>query len=158
MKYYLAYGSNLSVAQMLRRCPSAVYAGYSDIPGYRLLFKGSRTGSYLTIEPMKGRTVPVLVWMVDDEDEKALDYYEGYPKFYRKENMKVLLRSFADPLLVKEVEAFVYIMDEGRLPGTPAEGYYMVCLEGYLRFGFKTRILERAYLESTGRKRKGGSR
>lgn len=26
-KYYLAYGSNLSVAQMAQRCPDAVYVG-----------------------------------------------------------------------------------------------------------------------------------
>ena len=156
MKYYLAYGSNLSVVQMLHRCPSAIYVGYSDIPGYRLLFRGSQTGSYLTIEPMKKRTVPVLVWMVEDEDEAALDLYEGYPRFYRKETMKVMLRSFANPLVVDEVEAFVYIMDESRPLGKPSENYYMVCLEGYVRFGFNTKILERAYRESTGKKHTGG--
>lgn len=156
MKYYLAYGSNLSVAQMLHRCPSAIYVGYSDIPGYRLLFRGSQTGSYLTIEPMKKRTVPVLVWMVEDEDEAALDLYEGYPRFYRKETMRVMLRSFANPLVVDEVDAFVYIMDESRPLGKPSENYYMVCLEGYIRFGFNTKILERAYRESTGKKHTGG--
>lgn len=154
MKYYLAYGSNLSVGQMLRRCPSAIYVGYSDLPGYRLLFRGSQTGSYLTIEPMKKRTVPVLVWMVEDEDEAALDRYEGYPRFYRKETMKVLLRSFVNPLMVQEVEAFVYIMDESRPLGVPTKDYYMVCLEGYVRFGFDHTILERAYRESGGVKKR----
>ena len=154
MKFYLAYGSNLSVAQMLHRCPSAVYVGYSDLPGYRLLFRGSQTGSYLTIERMKKRTVPVLVWKVSDEDEAALDLYEGYPRFYRKEIMKVMLRSLANPLSVDEVEAFVYIMDESRPLGRPSEGYYRVCLEGYLRFGFDPAILERAYRESTGVKKR----
>ena len=49
MKYYLAYGSNLSVRQMLHRCPDAVYVGTAEIPDYQLLFKGSKTGNYLTI-------------------------------------------------------------------------------------------------------------
>ena len=31
MKYYLAYGSNLSVGQMLDRCPDAIYVGTSEI-------------------------------------------------------------------------------------------------------------------------------
>ena len=154
MKYYLAYGSNLSVAQMLRRCPSAIYVGFSCIPGYRPMFRGSRMGNYLTIEPMKKRMVPVLVWKVTDEDEEALDRYEGYPHFYRKETMKVMLRSLANPLVAYEVEAFVYIMKGDRPAGKPSEGYWLVCMEGYLRFGFDTKILERAYRESTKGNRK----
>ena len=49
-KYYLAYGSNLSIAQMVQRCPYAVYVGKATIPNYKLLFKGSKSGSYHTIE------------------------------------------------------------------------------------------------------------
>ena len=41
-KYYLAYGSNLSVAQMAQRCPDAVYVGTAVLTDYRLLFKGSQ--------------------------------------------------------------------------------------------------------------------
>ena len=59
-KYYLAYGSNLSVAQMAQRCPDAVYVGTAEIENYQLLFKGSQSGSYLTIEPKVGSKVPVL--------------------------------------------------------------------------------------------------
>ena len=93
MKYYLAYGSNLSVEQMLQRCPQAIYVGTSEIKGYRLLFRGSLTGSYLTIEPEKNRKVPVLIWRVSDQDEEALDLYEGFPCFYRKEEMRVEVHS-----------------------------------------------------------------
>lgn len=53
-KYYLAYGSNLSMGQMAERCPDAVYVGTAEIADYQLLFKGSLTGSYLTIEKKKG--------------------------------------------------------------------------------------------------------
>ena len=63
-KYYLAYGSNLSIAQMVQRCPYAVYVGKATIEGYQLLFKGSQSGSYLTIEKKKGSSVPVLVWNI----------------------------------------------------------------------------------------------
>ena len=49
-KYYLAYGSNLNIPQMQYRCPEARIVGTAVIEGYRLLFNGSKTGSYLTIE------------------------------------------------------------------------------------------------------------
>ena len=68
-RYYIAYGSNLNVQQMRWRCPGARIIGTSELQDYRLLFKGSKTGSYLTVEPKKGCTVPVAVWEVTDQDE-----------------------------------------------------------------------------------------
>ena len=53
-KYYLAYGSNLNVRQMALRCPTAKPVGTAVIKDYGLLFKGSKTGAYLTIEPKSG--------------------------------------------------------------------------------------------------------
>ena len=49
-RYYIAYGSNLNVAQMRMRCPHATILGTAKLKGWELLFKGSKTGSYLTIE------------------------------------------------------------------------------------------------------------
>ena len=81
-RYYIAYGSNLNVRQMRMRCPSARIIGTSVLKDYELLFKGSKTGSYLTVEKKSGISVPVAVWEVTAEDEKALDRYEGFPNFY----------------------------------------------------------------------------
>ena len=75
-KYYIAYGSNLNVQQMRYRCPGARVVGISSIRDYELLYKGSKTGSYLTIEKKKGSIVPVAVWEVTADDEKRLDAYE----------------------------------------------------------------------------------
>ena len=63
-RYYIAYGSNLNVAQMRRRCPAARIVGTAVLYGWRLLFKGSKTGAYLTIEQQEGFSVPVAVWEV----------------------------------------------------------------------------------------------
>lgn len=60
-RYYIAYGSNLNVRQMRMRCPSARIIGTSTLRDYELIFKGSKTGSYLTIEKCEGGTVPVVV-------------------------------------------------------------------------------------------------
>lgn len=49
-RYYIAYGSNLNIRQMRMRCPGARIMGTSEIEDYELLFKGSQTGAYLTIE------------------------------------------------------------------------------------------------------------
>ena len=76
-RYYLAYGSNLNIPQMRHRCPTAKVIGTAEIKDYELLFKGSKTGSYLTIEPKKGAKVPVAVWEVKQGDEANLDVYEG---------------------------------------------------------------------------------
>ncbi len=149
MKFYLAYGSNLSVEQMLQRCPQAIYVGTGELKDYRLLFRGSLTGSYLTIERKRNRTVPVLVWMVTDEDEAALDLYEGYPRFYRKEELQVEVRSLIDGSAIGTVPAFVYVMDATRPLGRPTERYFWVCAEGYERFGFDLAILEKALRESS---------
>lgn len=156
MKFYLAYGSNLSVGQMLYRCPNAVYVGTAELKDWRLLFRGSRTGSYLTIERKTGRTVPVVVWKVSDEDEKELDYYEGFPRFYRKETMTVTVHSLVDGSPIGTVDAFVYIMDERRPLMKPGRTYYRVCAEGYHRFGFDETLLKRAVFESGCRRRADG--
>ena len=83
-RYYLAYGSNLNIRQMALRCPTAKAVGTAVIKDYELLFKGSKTGAYLTIEPKSGAEVPVAVWSVEPADEKRLDVYEGFPAFYYK--------------------------------------------------------------------------
>ena len=57
-RYYIAYGSNLNTEQMKMRCPDAQLIGTSAIGGCELMFKGSGTGAYLTIEPREGSSVP----------------------------------------------------------------------------------------------------
>ena len=81
-KLYLAYGSNLDKFQMAHRCPDAKAEGTGVIKDYRLMFKGSKTGSYLTIEPAKGYEVPVGVWSVTPEDERMLD---GFCEYLRRQ-------------------------------------------------------------------------
>ena len=69
-RYYIAYGSNLNIRQMRMRCPSARRIGTSELKDYELLFKGSKTGSYLTVEKKPDSSVPVGVWEVTQADEK----------------------------------------------------------------------------------------
>ena len=142
-RYYLAYGSNLNIPQMRHRCPTAKIIGTAEIKDYELLFKGSKTGSYLTIEPKKGATVPVAVWEVKQGDEANLDIYEGAPRFYYKKDMQIKCR-YRKSGKTRTISAFVYIMHEDRQLGIPSAYYVNTCLNGYDSFGFDSELIYKA--------------
>lgn len=142
-RYYIAYGSNLNIRQMRMRCSSARVIGTATIPDYELLFKGSQTGAYLTIEPKVGASVPVAVWSVTEEDEAALDRYEGFPTFYYKKEMQLLIKGIKSGK-TRIRDCFVYIMHEDRPFGTPSDFYIHTCREGYHSFAFDENILYHA--------------
>lgn len=139
---YLAYGSNLNRTQMADRCPTAKLIGATVLKDYQLLFRGGNGGAVATVEPLKGASVPVLLWEITPADEAALDRYEGWPFLYRKETVKVKLGR-------KNIEAMVYIMNEGRPCSSPSCYYYSVILEGYNDAGFDVGILKQAVRNST---------
>ena len=147
-RMYLAYGSNLNIAQMQARCPDAGIVGTSELKDWRLLYKGSRGGYYLTIERAAGYTVPVAVWAVSMQDERNLDCYEGYPSFYYKKEFSVKVRRITAEE-TDQVKAFAYIMYEEYKTGCPAGSYVQCCREGYRDFGFDPAFLEEAYEFST---------
>lgn len=138
---YIAYGSNLNLPQMAFRCPTAKVVGASEIKDYGLLFCGGRRNAVATVEPLKGSSVPVLLWTLKERDLQALDRYEGYPHLYRKEILDVELKG-------KTVPAMVYIMNEGHPYGSPSDYYLNVIMEGYKTAGFDTEILEQAVEKS----------
>ncbi len=138
---YIAYGSNLNLAQMADRCPTARVVGATTMNDSRLLFRGPHGGAVATVEPFKGGSVPVLVWEITEADEAALDRYEGWPYLYRKETVKVKLNG-------KAVKAMVYIMNEGRPLGQPSSYYYSIIFEGYKAAGFDIEILRQATIDS----------
>lgn len=88
-RIYIAYGSNMSEVQMAQRCPDAALIGTGRIDGYELLFKGSLTGCYATIERKASAFVPVVLWRISAADERRLDAYEGFPRFYYKRDVAV---------------------------------------------------------------------
>lgn len=138
---YIAYGSNLNLPQMAHRCPTANVVGASEIKGYEMLFRGSRTSAVATVEPLKGSSVPVLLWKLKERDVQALDWYEGYPHLYHKKTLNVDLRG-------GQVSAMVYIMNAGHPFGSPADFYLNTILEGYHSSGFDAEFLEKAVEKS----------
>ncbi len=143
-RYYIAYGSNLNVPQMRWRCPKATILGTANLKGWELLFKGSKTGSYLTIEEKDGGSVPVVIWEVTPADEAALDRYEGFPSFYYKKDIRLQYKGIRSDRR-RTVTAFAYIMHEDRPIGVPTDFYMTTCLEGYDTFFFDRKVLLAAY-------------
>ena len=134
---YFAYGSNMNLEQMSRRCPKAKVVGTAFLEGYELLFRGSRQSAVATIEPKTDSRVPIVIWQITPSDEEALDRYEGFPHLYRKEYLTVDFNG-------NPTEMMVYIMNEGYNIGSPSCYYYDTIREGYNANGFDTGILKAA--------------
>ena len=118
-KIYLAYGSNLNHRQMADRCPNANFLGSSILKDWKLKFK-----SVATIEKEVGKEVPVGIFQITDECEKALDIYEDYPQLYKKKELDVILSG-------TQVTAMTYIMVGKYGIAPPSRKYFNVISEGY---------------------------
>ena len=134
--YYVAYGSNMNVDQMARRCPGAKPIGTAVLNDWKLVFK-----VHATIEPQKGSKVPVVVWELSDGDERRLDEYEAFPGYYHKQYVNVQVGR-------RNVTAMVYIMNNVRRVEPPMTGYYDGIMEGYKHFGLDKRVLRKAHDDS----------
>ncbi len=143
-KLYIAYGSNLNLAQMAVRCPSARIYAKGILNNWELIFRGARTNSHATIRRKKGSFIPVLVWEIQPQDETRLDIYEGYPRYYSKQNVMIGVNG-------KKKKAMVYIMDKRQLPGRPSPQYIHAIHQGYLDnsfdMGYFEESLERNSIE-----------
>lgn len=88
--FYFAYGSNMNLEQMEYRCPAAKVAGTVRLEDYRLAFCGGSAGNGVaTIFPEKGSQVEGVLWEITPECEQSLDRYEGYPRLYGKQTVRV---------------------------------------------------------------------
>ena len=132
---YFAYGSNIDLEQMARRCPAAQVVGPVTLKNYELAFRGSGVA---TIVPKKGGVVHGLLWSIAPLCEQALGRYEGYPRHYTKEPVTVRRANG------REASVMVYVMAEewSRHPALPSETYY-----GIIRRGFKENHLPVSSLE-----------
>ena len=138
MDIYAAYGSNMNLVQMKKRCPKAQVIGKGELLGYKLTFRGKGTG-YANIEVSDCGSVPIVLWSITDECERALDRYEGYPTLYTKELVTI---ATADG----EQTAMLYIMTKQYkdMPVMPSERYFEIVRQGYQDNGINTASLLKA--------------
>ena len=140
-KIYGAYGSNMNLEQMAHRCPKAKVIGSGILKDYKLTFRGRYKG-VANIETCKDKEVPIVLWEITDDCERALDVYEGFPSLYVKKEVKVIVDG-------KPVKTMVYIMakEYTNMVATPTEYYFNVIVRGYSDNDLDLKPLQIAYEE-----------
>ncbi|MCC0567355.1 gamma-glutamylcyclotransferase [Brevibacillus borstelensis] len=145
-KLYAAYGSNLNIDQMKRRCPESFVVGSGLIEDYELEFR-----YFANIIQSPGHHVPVIIWSISQKDERALDHYEGVANgLYYKETLKVRLDGEDENGHVSEIDAMAYVMDtaENRPTQAPSLSYYEIVRQGYLQNDLEIRPLAVAAIKA----------
>lgn len=78
---YFAYGSNMSLRQMQRRCPESTRLGIGHLPGHRLAFprfSKNRQCGVAGIEAHADSAVWGVIYELSAADWDCLDRFEGY--------------------------------------------------------------------------------
>jgi hypothetical protein len=130
---YFAYGSNLNIDAMKRRCPESEPLYALTLADSLLVFRGVADVIYRRNSSCLGG-----VWSITRECEHALDRYEGvkqgmYIKRYFSLRMK---NGQVRPVL------FYKMREQGICP--PSLGYLQVIEQGYADFELDTGYLEAA--------------
>lgn len=134
---YFAYGSNISMTQMRRRCPNAKPMFKATLFNARMEFRKYADVAY---EQKKRSFVKGVVYEVTKSDIKALDKYEGFPTFYKK------VRCIVEGPCNKLHEAFMYKMQpDVRDLELPSKSYLDVISEGYFEWNMSTMPLSKAW-------------
>ena len=125
---YFAYGSNLNIFQMQRRCKDSQFLKKIKLKDFRLTFRSRYRAA--DIEPKKNSIVPGALFEISKSDEKKLDLYEDYPILYKKYYFTYYGKKVMTYTMVKKTK-FTY----------PTERYLNVVKRGY-----KDCKLEKKYL------------
>jgi gamma-glutamylcyclotransferase (GGCT)/AIG2-like uncharacterized protein YtfP len=126
---YFAYGSNLNLFQMKRRCKDSIFLKKYELKGYRLNFRSKYRAA--DIEKSKNSLVPGALFEISKSDEKKLDVYEDYPILYKKLYFTYYNKTVMTYIMVNKTE-FRY----------PTERYLNVVKRGYKDCKLDTKYLK----------------
>jgi hypothetical protein len=146
-RLYWAYGSNLSVENMRRRCPAAIKYSRLYVNNGLLTFRPNRSlRGVADAKPSKDRRHVVAggLWWITDECEASLDRFEGVPFLYVKRYLTLSVNG-------KVRKCLFYTMIDGDLMA-PGDSYVDVIAQGYEDFGLDLRLLRAAVRRSRGRR------
>ena len=115
---YFAYGSNLNLFQMKRRCKDSVFLKKYELKGYKLNFRSKYRAA--DIEKKKNSKVVGAIFEISKSDEKKLDVYEDFPILYTKIYFKYYNKKVMSYIMVRKSK-FRY----------PTEKYLNVIKQGY---------------------------
>ena len=128
MKYF-AYGLNVDPDRMRKRKINFSKREHAILEGRRLKFNKVASENpnmgYANIEKSNENVVEGILYTINDTDIDYLDTYEGYPKHYIRENVKVKLDN------IKE-ESIIYIANTNKVRDglKPSKDYLNHLLKG----------------------------
>jgi hypothetical protein len=138
MTLYAAYGSNMDPKQMLERAPHSPHRGTGWVEGWRLTFGGEEIGwegSLATLVESPGEHVFVSLYDLTEQDEKALDQWEG-ADLHRYSKIRVRVHT-----LDGEHLSFIYVLN-GFEGGLPSKRYLAIMLDAAIAAGAPVDYLE----------------
>lgn len=133
MRLYFAFGANMDIAGMSRRCPTAEAVGAARLDNHR--FAIVQPG-FATVIEAPGATVHGVLWRLGSRDINVLDAYENISSGLYGRAEKPVRHG------VRTLRALTYFVVEPR-PGRPKPGYLEDCVlpaarhwklpQGYIR-------------------------
>lgn len=123
--YYFAYGSNLLIEQMVKRCPESLPLTQGILRDYKLVYKANPSGRGVAdVIESKGDKVYGAIYEVTANDLKKLDRYEGRPTVYDRHIIKVETRKGM-------IKCIVYLMEPQYTFALPQVEYFKKIFNGY---------------------------
>ena len=132
---YFAYGSNLNLFQMKRRCKDSIFLKKINLKDFRLTFRSKYRAA--DIEPKKNSIVPGGLFEISKSDEKKLDVYEDFPNLYKKYYFYYYGKRVMTYTMVKK-SVFKF----------PTERYLNIVKRGYRDCGLDNKYLQKGLLGS----------
>ena len=132
---YFAYGSNLNLFQMKRRCKDSIFLKKINLKDFRLTFRSKYRAA--DIEPKKNSIVPGGLFEISKSDEKKLDVYEDFPNLYKKYYFYYYGKRVMTYTMVKK-SVFKF----------PTERYLNIVKRGYKDCGLDKKYLQKGLLGS----------
>ena len=132
-KPYFAYGSNMNLAQMAKRCPGARLLGLARLRGWRFLINSR---GYATAREESGAEIFGGLWELTEEHGRTLDRYEGVAAGYY-ERVDFLVSVWPEG---EDADVFAYLATDD-LPGVPSARYHQAVVNGAREIGLAEEYL-----------------
>ena len=136
--WYFAYGANLNKELMRKRVGEWKDCKRGVLEGYRLsfgVFSKSWRGGVANIVEESNSKVYGAVYLLDEEQLKVLDRYEGVPNIYLRR--KVIVKTDDG-----EVEAVTYVAANPRQFVKPSAEYLAMMQKGLKQHGYGDEVLK----------------
>ena len=124
MKYF-AYGTNLSMARLTSRCPSAIKYATGILKNHKLIFNSRGVASIIASDES---VVHGLIYDIPESQITSLDNYEGVPKHYTKQ--RFLIQTDND-----EVDCLIYVATDSE-QGKARDEHFDIIMQAMDELGF----------------------